>query len=72
MDTAMDWARKLAQKPPFSLKMAKSAINSAWGSDINTGLKLETDAWSMIFGTEDQEEGMNAFLEKRKPVFKGR
>lgn len=71
MDTAKAWAKKLAKKPPVSLRLAKMAINAAWSCDIQTGLKLETDAWSMTYGTEDQKEGMNAFLEKRKPVFKG-
>lgn len=72
METAKKWAKKLAKKPPFSLRMAKMAINAAWSCDIETGSRLETDAWTMTYGTEDQKEGMKAFLEKRKPVFKGR
>lgn len=71
MTTAKAWAKKLASKPPIALRMAKMAINAAWSCDIDTGLKLETDAWAMLYGTEDQKEGMRAFLEKRKPVFKG-
>jgi enoyl-CoA hydratase len=71
METAKKWAKKLAKKPPFSLRMAKMAINAAWNCDIETGSRLETDAWTMTYGTEDQKEGMKAFLEKRKPVFKG-
>jgi enoyl-CoA hydratase len=47
------------------------AINAAWSCDSETGSRLETDAWTMTYGTEDQKEGMKAFLEKRKPVFKG-
>lgn len=72
METAKTWARKLAKKPPFALKMAKLAINAAWSCDYDTGLKFEADAWALTFGTEDQKEGMRAFIEKRKPAFKGR
>ncbi|NPV26476.1 MAG: enoyl-CoA hydratase/isomerase family protein [Firmicutes bacterium] len=72
MDTAKAWAKKLAKKPPIALRMAKMAINAAWSCDIDTGLKLESDAWAMVYGTEDQKEGMRAFIEKRKPNFKGR
>ena len=72
MVAAMDWAKKLCAKPPISLKMAKLAINSAWNNDIYTGMELETQAWASLYATEDQKEGMQAFLEKRKPSFKGR
>lgn len=72
MDSAKQWAKKLAAKPPFAMKMAKKAINSAWSCDIETGMAMEADAWGMLYGTEDQKEGMKAFLEKRKPSFKGK
>lgn len=72
MNTAKEWAKKLAQKPPFALKMAKMSINQAWSCDSDSGLKLESNVWCALFGTEDQKEGMQAFIEKRKPVFKGR
>lgn len=72
MDTARKWARKLAAKPPMALRVAKATINTAWSCDLETGIKIEADAWSMLYGTEDQKEGMNAFLEKRKPNFNGK
>lgn len=72
MDTARAWAKKLAKKPPVALKTAKMAINTAWGCDSNTFMKLESEAWSLMFGTEDQKEGMQSFIEKRTPSFKGR
>lgn len=72
MDTARKWARKLAAKPPVALRVAKAAINSAWSCDLETGIKMEADVWSLLYGTEDQKEGMNAFLEKRKPAFSGK
>lgn len=72
MDTARKWAKKLTAKPPIALRMAKAAINTAWSCDLGTGIKMEADAWSLLYGTEDQKEGMNAFLEKRKPSFSGK
>ncbi|MEN6325990.1 MAG: hypothetical protein ABFD18_07270 [Syntrophomonas sp.] len=52
--------------------MAKKTINNAWSCDIETGMAMEADAWGILFGTEDQKEGMNAFLEKRRPSFTGK
>lgn len=72
MEEALDMATKLCAKPPLSLSKAKHAINSAWGNDIYSGMELEIDAWANIYSTYDQKEGMNAFLEKRKPEFKGK
>lgn len=72
MDTAMDLAKTLVKKPPFALRMAKQAINAAWSSDPDNGMKMESDAWALMFGTQDQKEGMTAFIEKRKPTFTGK
>lgn len=71
MDAALEWARKLCKRPPLALKAAKKAINLAWSSDIYAGMEHEIDNWSSIFDTHDQKEGMKAFLEKRRPNFKG-
>jgi enoyl-CoA hydratase/carnithine racemase len=71
MDVAMEWAKTLCQKPPIAIKMAKKAINSAWGNNIYSGMELEIDAWAKLFDTRDQKEGMTAFLEKRHPNFTG-
>ena len=72
LDTAKKVARKLASKPPLALKLAKNALNSSMNSDIKTGCQIEQDGWAMLFASEDQKEGMQAFLENRKPIFKGR
>jgi Enoyl-CoA hydratase/carnithine racemase len=72
MEGARKWAKKLAAKPPLALQAAKKAINAAWSCDIETGMKMECEAWGLLYDTEDQKEGMQALLEKRKPVFKGR
>lgn len=68
---AMDWAKKLTRKPALALKAAKAAINASYSTDVHTGLSFEGMAWTALFGTKDQKEGMTAFLEKRKPQFKG-
>ncbi|MEN6389188.1 MAG: enoyl-CoA hydratase-related protein [Syntrophomonas sp.] len=71
-ESAREWAKKLVSKPPLAVQAAKKAINAAWSCDIETGMKMECEAWSLLYDTEDQKEGMKALLEKRKPVFKGR
>ena len=63
---------KLASKSPIALAMGKEAINMGIQADLRTGLSIEARCFCMCFGSEDRVEGMTAFLEKRKPVFKGR
>ena len=63
---------KLASKSPIALAMGKEAINMGIQADLRTGLSIEARCFCMCFGSQDRVEGMTAFLEKRKPVFKGR
>jgi len=70
MQVAMEMANKLILKPPMALKMAKMCLNAASGCDMQTGLNLESSSWSMLFGTEEQQEGMQAFLNKRSPKYR--
>jgi len=63
---------KLAAKSGTALALAKAAINSAWQTTLATGLDMEMQNFSLAFATEDQKEGMSAFIEKRKPQFKGK
>lgn len=72
MDTAKKFARKLSKKSPLALREAKNAINNSMNTDIKTGSKAEQIAWSMLFSSQDQKEGMAAFLENRKAEFKGK
>ncbi len=72
MSTAREWAEKLVKKPPFTLKMLKAVINANWGADNETAMRVEQDSWAAIFGSEDAKEGMHAFIEKRKPEYKGK
>lgn len=63
---------KLASKSGAALALAKAAVNSAWQTTLATGLDMEMQNFSLSFATEDQKEGMSAFIEKRKPQFKGK
>lgn len=66
-------AEKLAAKAPIALKTAKRSIAAGLeAADMSAGLETELDLWSGLFSTEDQKEGMSAFIEKRKPEYKGR
>jgi enoyl-CoA hydratase len=68
----MEMANKIAEKSPVALRMAKEAIKIASRSNLDEGLRREVDLFAMCFTSEDKEEGVKAFLEKRKPVFKGK
>ncbi|MCK4791158.1 MAG: enoyl-CoA hydratase/isomerase family protein [Desulfobacteraceae bacterium] len=65
-------AVKLMERPALALRAAKTALRKGLNASLKEGLQIEQDLFCMLFGTEDQKEGMAAFLDKRKPVFKGR
>jgi enoyl-CoA hydratase len=65
-------AAKMAQKAPLALANAKRIIEFGADADLRSANELERQGFSMLFGSEDQREGMRAFLEKRPPVFKGK
>jgi len=62
----------IASKPPISVRAAKEAILKAEDTTMQIGLEFERKMFYTLFSTEDGKEGLKAFLEKRKPVFKGR
>lgn len=72
MNEAIKFAKKLCKKSPLALREAKNAVNMSMNTDIKTGSRLEQLGWSMLFSSEDQKEGMSAFLENRKAEFKGK
>ena len=72
LEEAEKLARKFTALPGFALKMAKNAMNFGYDMPIEGGVKLELSAISQCFSTQDQKEGMKAFLEKRKPAFVGK
>ena len=65
-------AREIAAKPPLAVRSALEAIDLAQTSTLEAGLEFERTAFYQLFASEDQKEGARAFLEKRKPEFKGR
>jgi enoyl-CoA hydratase len=65
-------AVRIAEKSPVALRMAKEAVKSASRMNLREGLERETDLFCLTFTSEDKAEGVRAFLEKRKPDFKGR
>ena len=72
MEETMALASKIASNAPLAVKWANSAIKRGLETDIETGILIEADLFGMCFATQDQKEGMKAFLERRKPEFKGR
>lgn len=63
---------KLIRLPAMALRAAKTAMRKGRNCSLAEGLQIEQDLFCMLFGTEDQKEGMAAFIEKRRPVYKGR
>ena len=72
IDEAKSLARKLAARPPLAVAAAKEVINVGMEIDLESALSLESLEFGIICMSEDCKEGTSAFLEKRKPVFKGR
>ena len=69
MDEAKTLAESCIKNAPTALRYAKACIDRGMQTDIDTGIAIENELFAMCFATEDQKEGMKAFLEKRKPVF---
>jgi len=72
MDEAESLARKIMEKGPMAVALAKICINMGSNTDINTGLMLERMAQTIALSTEDRKEGTAAFLEKRSAQFQGK
>lgn len=72
MDEVMATARKIAANAPVSLRQAKKAIDKSTDLDRLSGYAFELEAYNRTVVTEDRQEGINAFNEKRKPQYKGR
>ena len=72
MDEALATAERIAENAPISVRQAKKSIDRATELDRKTGYMFEIEAYNRTVPTEDRHEGINAFNEKRKPVFKGK
>jgi enoyl-CoA hydratase len=68
----MEIANRIADKSPIALRLAKEAVKLASRSNLDEGLRREVDLFAMCFSSEDKDEGVQAFLEKRKADFKGK
>jgi enoyl-CoA hydratase len=68
----LEIANRIADKGPIALQLAKEAVKIASRSNLDEGLRREVDLFALCFSTEDKDEGVGAFLEKRKPAFKGK
>ena len=71
MDETLKLAQKICEQSSISLSHAKNVINRGLEKTLKEGCLMEVDAFVSCFHTEDQKEGMKAFIEKRKPVFRG-
>lgn len=72
MPEAKRWAAELAERPPLSLRMLKNCVNMGMQMSLLDAIDYESKCSAILVNTEDRIEGMRAFVEKRKPVFKGR
>ncbi|MFH2044857.1 MAG: enoyl-CoA hydratase/isomerase family protein [Pseudomonadota bacterium] len=71
-DEVNKMAKKMASKPAMALKITKAVVNAGINMDLESALKMESQSFALLFSTEDKTEGVAAFLEKRKPNFKGK
>ena len=72
LDDAKALARTIAEKPPIAVRLATEAIDLVFNSTLDAGLEFERKAFYLLFSTEDKQEGVDAFVNKRKAVFKGK
>jgi len=72
LEDAKSLARTIAEKPPIAARLATEAVDLAWNSTLDAGLEFERKAFYLLFATEDKKEGVDAFMSKRKPSFKGK
>lgn len=72
MEAVRTTAEAILSKGPLAIRLAKLAVQSGFETDQKTGLLIERLAQAVLFNSEDKQEGTNAFVEKRKPLFRGR
>jgi enoyl-CoA hydratase len=72
LDAAVAFAEEIASRAPLAVRMAKDAVNAAFETTLSEGLNAEKRNFYSLFATDDQKEGMQAFMEKRQPDWKGK
>ena len=71
VDKALELARQIADRPPIAVRLARQAVRHGLENTMREGLEVERRNYTLLFDTHDQAEGMSAFMEKRKPRFRG-
>ena len=71
-EEAQKLAHEISDKPPIAVRLAKEAILKSFDTTIEMGLEYERKNFYLLFASEDMREGMSAFIEKRKPEWKGK
>lgn len=71
MHEAVSLAQEIAQMSPIAVQLAKESVNRSFETHLEEGLQVERKNFYLTFATKDQKEGMQAFIEKRKPQYKG-
>jgi enoyl-CoA hydratase/carnithine racemase len=72
LDKAVELAEVVARRPPIAVRLAKQAVLAAEETSLSAGLEHERRLYELAMATDDRVEGMTAFIEKRRPEFKGR
>jgi enoyl-CoA hydratase/carnithine racemase len=72
LDRALELAEVVARRPPLAVQLAKQAVLAAQEGGLTSGLEHERRLYELAMATDDRVEGMTAFIEKRRPDFKGR
>jgi enoyl-CoA hydratase len=72
LDEAIKLAAEIAERAPIALRLAKEAVNAVYEMPLPAGLAYERHLFYSLFSTADQKEGMDSFINKRKPEWKGK
>lgn len=72
LEETMKFAKTVAKQPPLAVRLIKEAVDKAVDYPLDEGMKFERKNFYLLFSSEDQKEGMNAFMEKRSPQFRGK
>jgi enoyl-CoA hydratase len=72
MEETIKFAQRLSKQPPLSVRLIKDSVNKAVDTSLFEGMQYERKNFYLLFATHDQKEGMNAFIEKRKPDYRGK